>query len=418
MNSWVMRMEALSLSCFNVPKGKIMNDKAIIKKLFNYIRKKNKSRNLWIIYWISGLILLVLMGCNAKILDESYLSLLDVSAAVVLLALGTQILIRKYTVMARSNTEIFGIFIISVFLVKKMSDYYERITDISKSHGINNGIYYGFILVRILIVQGISSLAILMAGLLKIIDMKAACFYIGMVIVIPLLVWTGSMLAANISSKYKKGIVSEIITRLIVYFELLIAFLSLMIFCVSFGTYSGMIARYINLKRTLDFSKDLKIVFVDDSVSLITLFAIMAILLIMDVHDLIIKSEKLKIIFYVCIMAFMMLPCILTIVGNKNEYVCFSEDSVSVKHDTDERVYEYKQIDNYKFYYSGERLWSDLTFDDSLKEIMSTENSVESLSWKEKYDNDETYFYQLANKLNALGAEGETEDRIAGKANG
>ena len=207
-----------------------MNDKAIIKNLFNYIRKKNKSRNLWIIYWISGLILLVLMGCNAKILDESYLSLLDVSAAVVLLALGTQILIRKYTVMARSNTEIFGIFIISVFLVKKMSDYYERITDISKSHGINNGIYYGFILVRILIVQGISSLAILMAGLLKIIDMKAACFYIGMVIVIPLLVWIGSMVAANISSKYKKGIVSEIITRLIVYFELLIAFLSLMIF--------------------------------------------------------------------------------------------------------------------------------------------------------------------------------------------
>ena len=178
-----------------------MNDKAIIKNLFNYIRKKNKSRNLWIIYWISGLILLVLMGCNAKILDESYLSLLDVSAAVVLLALGTQILIRKYTVMARSNTEIFGIFIISVFLVKKMSDYYERITDISKSHGINNGIYYGFILVRILIVQGISSLAILMAGLLKIIDMKAACFYIGMVIVIPLLVWIGSMVAANISTK-------------------------------------------------------------------------------------------------------------------------------------------------------------------------------------------------------------------------
>ena len=399
-------------------KEKIMNDKAIIRNLFSYIRKKNKSRNLWIIYWISGLILLMLMGCNAKILDESYLSLLDVSAAVVLLALGTQTLIRKYTVIARNNTKIFGLFLMSIFLVEKLSDYYERITDIGKSHGLNNGIYYGFILVRIFIVQGISSVAILMAGLFKIIDTKAACFYIGMVIVIPLLVWTGSMVIANISSKYKKGIVLEIITRISMHFELLIAFLSLMIFCVSFGTYSGMIARYINLKRTLDFSKDLKIVFVDDSASLITIFAVMSLILIMDVHDLIIKSEKLKIIFYVCIMAFMMLPCILTIVGNKNEYVCFSEDSVSVKHDTDERVYEYKQIDNYKLYYSGERLWSDLTFDDSLKEIMSTENSVESISWKEKYENDETYFYQLANKLNALGAEGEIEDKVAVKAKG
>lgn len=381
-----------------------MDDKKIMKDFIARIGELNKHKNLWIIFQISGIAQLIISGRHSLLVKGGGIPIPSLIVAGGLIFMSTVLYIQKYTVMSMGSFEKERSQLLFLIAGRRMADKQEKLSDIVKTHGFDLGIYYGYLLEKILIVQGVSCSIVFIAAMIGSMDMKSALVSVGMIALISLNVWYWKMLISGAAARHKKGLLYEIFYRIVIYIEIMGSFVLLFFFINALSVQLSSIIQVTVIKNINNLNEPVKTIYHEGSVGIADLlFSPIITLLCADIFGLFIKQDRVKIFLFAALCVFTIVIAVMRGMTISNERVSFSENSVSVKHDDDEKEYGLKDIKLYRISLEKDYYHIHLEFNDGRTEEIYTVSSVETDAWKEKYSGETEYFNEFAQKLEALG---------------
>lgn len=379
-----------------------MSERKIMKNFLYYMQKEHKYHFKWLLFWVCGVIILLLNGGVSNNNAETVTDLHFIVSGI-LLAMGSIVYFRKYTELA-PTTRIKGADSDPRTVVILM---FTELSGIIRSHGFDVGAYFGLLIEKFMVVQGISIAAVLIAGAFKVIEMSNVFFYGGMILIIPLVIWSWEMVIMDFARTHKTGVGFAFIMMVWYFIETIVAIIVLAYSFISFIILiSGLV--YSNaLLKGVDMQAVVKYTYNDWATIWVIILAVILTIFFADVNQLIIRIQWTKtkrLIVAGIILAIAALIIVQGISCKKNN-IALSENSISVKHDSSEKTYKFDEIGAYNIYYKYSELKMNVTFSDGKNEEIF-DDSTETDGWDERYHSDFGYASDLVDYLIGKGVKG------------
>ena len=378
-----------------------MNERTIMKNFLHYIRKEHKYHLKWLLFWVCGIIVLILHGESTAINTIKGYCILSG----IFLVLATNIYLRKYTEFRSSNRGEKTEDKHRKRVHDSMSDIqfrmHDTLTDIIGTHGFDTGVYYSLLLERLLVIQGVSIAAVFAAAAFKLIVMNNALAFSGLILVLPIAVWYWNMLITDYFRTHKKGAVYTVFMGLWYFIETIVAIIVLAYAFISFVLLvSGIVQSRIMLSGVTA-QAVIKCGCDDLTMVWIIILTVILVIFFADVNQLVVHINWTKTtkIFVGCIV--FAIAALIAFQGHycSRDNVALSDKNISIKHDEDKKTYGFDEIDFYRIYYKDSDFKMNVTFSDGSAEDIFYSSSTNTDGWDRRYHSDYQYASELVDIL-------------------
>lgn len=391
-----------------------MNERTIMKNFLHYMQKEHKFHMKWLLFWIFGIFTLMFNHDVPSTMSKNAATDLHFIVAGILLALGSLVFFRKYTELAPTIRE-----------KATQNDprtieivMHTNLSEIVRSHAFDVKTYFCLMIERFMIVQVVSITVVLLTGAFKVIPMSNVLFYSGMILIIPLAVWSWNMLLMDAARTHKRGSAYAVFMTLWYFIETVGTVLVLaytFITCVLL--ISGLVQSNILLSG-IDNQAIAKCVTNDFVTPVLILLAFILVFFFADNNQMIIRIKwtTKKRIFVACIL--LAIAGLIAFQGSscKKERLVLRENSISVMHGV-EKTYSLDEIKDYKIYYKDSDIKMKVTFANGTTEDIFYSSSTYTDGWSERYSSDYQYMAELVDKLLVKGIKGSVEENVTNALN-
>ena len=385
-----------------------MSERTIMKNFLQYMQKEHKYHLKWLLFWVCGIIVLILHGESTAIKGYCFLSGM-------FLALATNIYIRKYTEFVSSTGGKNPKDKNKKRVHDSMSDIqfrmHDTLSDIIGTHGFDTGVYFSLLLEKLLVIQGVSIAVVFAAAAFKLIVMSNALVFSCVILALPIAVWYWDMLIADYFRTHKKGAIYTVFMGLWYFIETIVAIIVLAYALISFVLLvSGIVQSRIML-RNVSAQAVIKCGCDDLTMVWIIILTVILVIFFADVNQLVVHINWTKITknFVGCIV--FAIAALITFQGHycSRDNVALSDKNISIKHYDDIKTYGFDEIVFYRIYYKDSDLKMNVTFSDGRAEDIFYSSSTGTDGWGERYHSDYQYASELVDILLERGVKGTIE---------
>ena len=386
----------------SMKRQKVMND------FRSYMGKRNKSIYGWIVIWLTGIMLFLLMSEKYGKNDGGRIGMAFVLGAGLLLLMATAEYVKKYT-------HFYGMESASGEAGFIGSPSHEDLTDIARVLSFDAGSYFFLLGKRLLTMQIVSEVAVLAIGLIARIQIAQLLVFLVMIALLP---WAWLLVKRfqlermmtrgySVAEKFLIGFLKAIGTfaRIILVG---LSFVSFVLLVIGLCGTSKLLAG-IDEQEAVRFSMNGGIWMI---ATLVSCIGISLFFTDTDKELVVALWGKVRAGIIAALLVIMVVSigmyCRVVTTG---DLVKMTENSIMVRKDGIEKTYGLEDIADYRIFCQNSALQMELSFQDGNKETLFKSISEDTEGWRETYYSDYNYVAHLVDGLLELGVTGTMEDQ-------